>query len=108
MPDFRKATPCPRASSRDERLWRNVLRMPKLSAWRFPNFEVVRSDAVSLNLLALVCVRTYLCTDEGLLGTQQSSDEERVEEVALEVREQREESRTPFFVEWWFWWKGRE
>ena len=35
-------------------LYRNVLRIPKLREWRFPNFEVVRSDEVSLNLLALV------------------------------------------------------
>jgi hypothetical protein len=35
-------------------LYRNVLRIPKLREWRFPNFEVVRSNQVSLNLFALV------------------------------------------------------
>lgn len=33
---------------------RNVLGMPKLREWRFPSFEVVRSDEVSLDFLALV------------------------------------------------------
>ena len=36
---------------------------------------------------------------------RRSEIEERVEEVALEVREDREESRAPFFVEWWRWWR---
>ena len=38
---------------------------------------------------------------------RRSQVEEKVEEVALEVREDREENRAPFFVEWWNWWKGR-
>jgi hypothetical protein len=37
-------------------LWsrRNVLRMPELRERRFPNFEVVRSDEVSLDFLPFV------------------------------------------------------
>jgi chromosome segregation ATPase len=39
---------------------------------------------------------------------RRSQMEERVEEVALEVREQREESNAPFFVRWARWFRGRD
>lgn len=39
---------------------------------------------------------------------RRSQMEERVEEVALEVREQREESNAPFFVRWTRWFRGRD
>jgi len=37
--------------------------------------------------------------------TRRSQIEEKVEEVALEVREDREESNAPFFVKWYKWWR---
>jgi|APHM01.1.fsa_nt_gi Ribbon-helix-helix protein, copG family. len=36
--------------------------------------------------------------------TRRSQIEEKVEEVALEVREERERSNAPFFVKWARWW----
>lgn len=36
---------------------------------------------------------------------RRSQIEERVEEVALEVREDREENRAPFFVQWYRWFR---
>jgi len=39
---------------------------------------------------------------------RRSQMEERVEEVALEVREQRESSNAPFFVKWYRWWSERD
>jgi TolA-binding protein len=39
--------------------------------------------------------------------TRRSQIEEKVEEVALEVREERKESNAPFFVKWWTWWKEK-
>jgi predicted DNA binding CopG/RHH family protein len=39
--------------------------------------------------------------------TRRSQIEEQVEEVALEVREQREESNAPFFVKWARWFRER-
>jgi predicted HicB family RNase H-like nuclease len=39
--------------------------------------------------------------------TRRSQIEEKVEEVALEVREEREESNAPFFVEWARWFRER-
>lgn len=54
MSHFRKAIPPPRASSKDKRSRWYVLCVPKLREWRFSNFEVVRSDEVSLYFLALV------------------------------------------------------
>jgi predicted HicB family RNase H-like nuclease len=39
--------------------------------------------------------------------TRRSQIEEKVEEVALEVREDREESNAPFFVEWARWFRER-
>lgn len=36
---------------------------------------------------------------------RRSQIEERVEEVALEVREERETSNAPFFVKWWRWFR---
>jgi len=39
--------------------------------------------------------------------TRRSQIEEKVEEVALEVREEREASNAPFFVKWYRWWSGR-
>jgi seryl-tRNA synthetase len=40
--------------------------------------------------------------------TRRSQIEEKVEEVALEVREDREESNAPFFVKWARWFRERE
>jgi len=40
--------------------------------------------------------------------TRRSQIEEKVEEVALEVREEREESNAPFFVKWVRWFRERE
>jgi chromosome segregation ATPase len=37
--------------------------------------------------------------------TRRSQIEEKVEEVALEVREEREESNAPFFVKWYRWFR---
>lgn len=34
--------------------------------------------------------------------------EEKVDEVALEVREQKETSNAPFPVRWYKWWRGRD
>lgn len=39
---------------------------------------------------------------------RRSEIEEKVEEVALEVREDREDRNAPFFVKWWQWWNNRE
>jgi len=39
--------------------------------------------------------------------TRRSQIEEKVEEVALEVREEREESNAPFFVSWYKWFRNR-
>jgi uncharacterized coiled-coil DUF342 family protein len=33
--------------------------------------------------------------------------EEKVDEVALQVKEQKETGNAPFPVRWWKWWKGR-
>jgi predicted transcriptional regulator len=38
---------------------------------------------------------------------RRSEIEERVEEVALEVREDREDRNAPFFVKWYRWWTDR-
>lgn len=40
--------------------------------------------------------------------TRRSQIEEKVEEVALEVREEREESNAPFFVKWARWFRERD
>ena len=40
--------------------------------------------------------------------TRRSQIEEKVEEVALEVREDREESNAPFFVKWARWFRERD
>jgi metal-responsive CopG/Arc/MetJ family transcriptional regulator len=37
--------------------------------------------------------------------TRRSQIEDKVEEVALEVREEREESNAPFFVKWYRWFR---
>jgi len=39
---------------------------------------------------------------------RRSQIEEKVEEVALEVREDREESNAPFFVKWYKWFQERD
>ena len=39
---------------------------------------------------------------------RRSQVEEKVEEVALEVREDREESNAPFFVKWYRWFREGE
>lgn len=38
---------------------------------------------------------------------RRSQIEEKVEEMALEVREERESSNAPFFVKWAKWWRNR-
>lgn len=58
MSDFCKTVPCPRTSSRDEQLWRNVLRISELCERGFSHSEAMHSDTVSLDLLAVVrCVK---------------------------------------------------
>lgn len=38
---------------------------------------------------------------------RRSQVEEKIDEVALEVREERQSGNAPFFVNWWRWWQGR-
>jgi uncharacterized protein YlxW (UPF0749 family) len=38
---------------------------------------------------------------------RRSQMEDKIEEVALEVREERDSDNAPFFVNWWNWWRDR-
>jgi len=38
---------------------------------------------------------------------RRSQVEEKIDEVALEVREERQSGNAPFFVNWWRWWQDR-